>query len=95
MKITKRIQNSNRHIAHEVNKHNRILYTNDHIVKRKTVIFQINNTKKKKEQNRNMADTTVKHKNIKTLLFLSDDVFVFVICPEYSLKMTTENIHGQ
>ena len=39
-----------------------------------------------------MPDTTVKHKNIRTLLFLSDDVFVFVICPEYSLIMTAENI---
>ena len=75
-------------------KHNRILYTKDHIVKRKTVIFQIkNNTKKKKEQNRNMLDTTVKHKNIRALLFLSDNVFVFVICPEYLLIMTTENIY--
>ena len=50
---------------------------------------------KKKEQNRNMPNTTVQHKNIRTLLFLSDDVFVFVICPEYSLIMTTENIYGQ
>ena len=39
-----------------------------------------------------MPDTTVKHKNIRALLFLSGDVFVFVICPEYSLRMTTENI---
>ena len=32
-------------------KHNRILYTKDHIVKRKTVIFQIkNNAKKRREQ---------------------------------------------
>ena len=50
---------------------------------------------KKKEQNRNMPDTTVKHRNIRTLLFISDDVFVFVIWPEYSLIMTTENIYGQ
>ena len=59
-------------------KHNRILYTKDDIVKRKTVIFQIKNNTKK-EQNRNMLDTTVKHKDIRTLLFLLDDMFVFVL----------------